>query len=912
MTDKKSKKKSDGVFWDNHSVYSDIIEELNAPVCFLDPKGIFLLSNPACEELFGVNKGKLKGKNLKDFVCPEVFKKVKKWIKKKEYLAELEISKNKGGNKNLHVMISSKHDKKGKHIGSLVLFEDISVRKKFEYKLEEQIDKLQKELVLKNNLFSSLLHKTPDHIYFKDRKSRFVQVSKAFVEDLGVENASEVIGKTDFEFFTKAHAEQAYREEQKMIKTKKPVIGKIIEEAYLNGETVWVSTTKVPWYDEKGNVIGVLGVSRNITETKKLEEKLKKRLAELGEEVVFKSNLLSSLLDNTPDNIYFKDEKSRFVAVSKSQAEWLGAKKTEELIGKTDYDYFTKEHAEQAFLDEQKIIKTGKPIKGKVEKETHPDGRVTWVSTTKIPRYDEEGKIIGTLGISRDVTQQKEIEAEQTLRESEEKYRILVENSQEGIYISRDDKFLFVNDYLCNILGCTKDELYKRKVWEIISEDDRSIFKEMKRRREKGESAPGVYEANIITKNRGIRFCEFFISKITYQGTESFMGIIRDITEYKDMEREREKADRLESLGILAGGIAHDFNNFLTGILGNISLAKLQLDPQSEIYKILEESEEAAQSARSLTQQLLTFSKGGRPVKVNMDVEHLVRSSSNFVLSGSNVRCNFEFPENLWNIEADKGQLAQVFNNLILNADQAMPEGGFIKISAENLELKEVKNLPLLTGRYVKIEITDRGIGIPEDVLSKIFDPFFTTKQKGSGLGLSAVFSIIKRHEGYITVQSEQGKGTSFYVYLPAVDKNKVMLEEGKEIPKGKSKILIMDDKSFVRNAAMKALKLFGYEVEGVANGEEVLTLYKREMDKGDPFDLVILDLTIPGGMGGEDTLKQLRKINPEVKAIVSSGYSDAPVMAEYKKHGFNAVVRKPYRYEELCEIVNEVIKERE
>jgi two-component system cell cycle sensor histidine kinase/response regulator CckA len=1409
MTRRKTKGKGKDISFNNHSIYSSIIKEIRIPGCFLDPEGTFLLSNTACNDLFGVKKGGLVGRNLKEFVNPKVFKRVREWKNKKNNLSEFEISKSDGKNKTLHGIFSPKYisdKKKKKYIGSLVLLEDITAGKKFGFKLKEQIDKIEKELVFKNNLLSSLLHKTPDRIYFKDKKSRFVQVSRALVEKLGVENMGKVIGKTDFDFFTKPHAQQAYREEQKMIKTKKPVIGKVIEETYLDGRTAWVSTTKVPWYDEKGEVIGILGISRDITETKELEDKLKKRLAELGEEVIFKSNLLTSLLENIPDLIYFKDKNSKFVRVNKAKA--LKADKEEEfLIGKTDFDFFPKDEAEEMLKDEKQIIERGKSIIEKEQKVTRPDGREEWVLVTKVPRYDEEGNIIGTLGISRDVTQRKkaqeqlkeneertrailsalpdilfqvkkdgtfisyytgnedtlyakpdeflnkniqdilpkdlavcskssikeaiktgkvvsfeyqltakddlrdwearfskidketalilirditekknaqreksklddlieqssdailrldtemhidytnkatkelfdypfaelkgktlefliadpdfkeiqrdifekvtngeiysgehlnikkdgsaffchmrvmplfddsnniygymaslrdiseerksreelvfrknlldslleltpdeiffkdrdcrylevsaskakkfgvpkeeiigktdfsffdeevadeyfeeeqeiiksrkpmpggvgkridkngevhwvsytkvprhdkegnvigiigisrditklkkaeedlrreeellsnalesmedgilvldrnfhftywnssmerisgiprekvlkskklpweifpnlkeaeiddmmkkamegevvkrdkipykskdaiktftsemylplknpegdiygivgvvkeitkEIESEETLKESEEKYRILVENSREGICIFRNDRFLFVNDYLCDILRCSKEELYKVEVWDIISEDDRNIVREMERRRGVGEEIPDVYEANIITQKGDVRFCEFSIIKITYQGLESFMGIIRDITEYKDMEKEREKADRLESLGILAGGIAHDFNNFLTGILGNISLAKLHLDSNEEVYDILEESERAAQSARSLTQQLLTFSKGGSPVKVNIDVEDLVRSSANFVLSGSNVRCNFEFSEDLWNVKADRGQLTQVFNNLILNADQAMPEGGIITIRGENFKQDQDKSLPLKMEKYVKVEIHDRGIGIPEDVLPKIFDPFFTTKQKGSGLGLSTVFSIIKRHEGHITVQSKLGKGTSFFVYLPATDKDKSRPnEKEKKIPKGRGKILIMDDKSFVRNAAVKALILFGYEVEGVADGAEAVLLYRKEMNKGKPFGLIILDLTIPGGMGGEDTLKKLREINPEVKAIVSSGYSEDPVMSEFKKHGFNAIVRKPYQYEELCEIVRKVIEEK-
>ena len=1409
MTGKKSKNKNNTFLSGDSSIYSTIVEAINAPLCFLDAGGTFLLSNPDCDALFGVKKGGLIGKNLKKFVSPTVFKEVKKWIKGKERLAQFEISENKKNNKTLCVVFSPKYEKKNKkkkYIGSLVLFEDITSKVNFEDKLEGKIVGLQKELVFKSNLLSSLLHKTPDHIYFKDKQSRFVQVSRAFVKNLGVKKVDEVIGKTDFDFYAKPHAKQAYREEQEMIKTKKPVTGKIIEETYLDGRTAWVSTTKVPWYDEKGDVIGVLGISRDITETVELEKKLNERLAELGEEVIFKRDLLTSLLDNIPEHIYFKDLKGRFVEASKSVAGQFGVKNSEDLIGKTDFDFFTKEHAEQAYRDEQEIIKTGKPIEGKIEKETYPDGSITWVSTTKIPRYDKNGKIIGTLGISREAAQNKsteeqlkeseakdrailsalpdvlfqvskdgtfiscyarskdmpyvepeeflnknfhdvlpeeiayrgirsikkairtgetvsfesrfvvkgtlrdwearfakvdketavvlirdvtgikksereiyrlndlieqsadailrmddemrinyankttkdlygytfaelegktleflmaeadseevirdiffqvskgityygehlsikkegtvfycyikvmplfdedlniygymasladiseekkareelvfrknlldsfleltpdkvffkdrdcrflevsksqaeeynlsrdeiigrsdfsfqkkeiaekyfdeeqnimnkeepllvneerhvnadgtskwvsytkvprynedgdvvgiigisrditelkeaesdlrkeeellsnalesmrdgilvldknfhftywnnsmerltgvpreevigsnkvawevftnlktaevdimmrramegevverskipyilesgkkmftsemylplrnpegdiygivgvvkeitrEIETEETLKESEEKYRILVENSSEGICIFRADKFLFVNKRLCDMLGYSKEELYKMEIWETISEDDRNIVKEMERRREKGEEMPDVYEANIVSKKGDLRFCEFAIKKITYQGLGSFMGIVRDITEYKDMEKEREKADRLESLGILAGGIAHDFNNFLTGILGNISLAKLHLNPEDSAYEILEESEMAAQSARSLTQQLLTFSKGGKPVKINMDVRDLMQNSASFVLSGSNVRCDFDFPKDMWNVKADRGQLSQVFNNLILNADQAMPGGGLIKVKGRNVKVKEDDNLDLKKGKYVKIDIQDEGVGIPEDKLRKIFDPFFTTKQKGSGLGLSTVFSIVKRHEGCIIVQSEIEKGTTFSVHLPAVDKEIAPPKEIVKIPHGKGKVLIMDDKSFVRNVAVKALKLFGYEVEGVADGSEAVALYKEEIKKGKPFDVIILDLTIPGGMGGEDTLRELREINPKVKAIVSSGYSDDPVIAEYKKHGFNATVNKPYQYEELCAVVTKLIKEK-
>jgi two-component system cell cycle sensor histidine kinase/response regulator CckA len=618
---------------------------------------------------------------------------------------------------------------------------------------------------------------------------------------------------------------------------------------------------------------------------------------------------LSNALESMEDGILVLDKNFHLTYWNNSMEKISKVPRDKVLnSGKTPWEIFP--NLKTTKVDEMmKQAMNGEVVKRERIPYESADRKKIFTSEMYLPLKNTDGDIYGIVGVVKEVT--KEIKAEETLRESEEKYRILVESSKDGICICRTDKFLFVNDRLCEILRYNKEELYNTEIWQIISEEDRNIIKEMEKRREKGEEMPDVYEANIITKDGDILFSEFSVRKITYQGLESFMIIIRDITEYKDMEKEREKADRLESLGILAGGIAHDFNNFLTGILGNISLAKLHLDPQDEAYDILRESEKAAQSAKSLTQQLLTFSKGGAPVKVNIDIEDSVKSSANFVLSGSNVRCNFELPGNLWNVKADRGQLTQVFNNLILNAVQSMPEGGIIRIRGENLNIDKNNNLPLKNEKYVMIGIHDRGIGIPSEIIPKIFDPFFTTKQKGSGLGLSTVFSIIKRHEGHITVASKMGEGTSFYIYLPATLERTVKeREKDKKTPKGKGKILIMDDKSFVRNAAVKALTLFGYEVKGSADGDEAVSLYKEALNEGKPFDVVILDLTIPGGMGGEDTLKKLREVNPKVKAIVSSGYSEDPVMSEYKNHGFNAVVSKPYQYEDLCEVIRKVIEE--
>lgn len=394
------------------------------------------------------------------------------------------------------------------------------------------------------------------------------------------------------------------------------------------------------------------------------------------------------------------------------------------------------------------------------------------------------------------------------------------------------------------------------------------------------------------------------------QGTRiGWVNVVRDITNRKKMEEELLKTQKLESLGVLAGGIAHDFNNLLTAILGNISLIKLYLHSPEELSQILEDAEKASLRARDLTQQLLTFSQGGAPVKKTISIVELAKESASFCLRGSNVRCEFSVPSELWQVKVDEGQISQVINNMIINADHAMPEGGVLRIGFENIVIAGNDLLPLKQGEYVKISIQDYGIGIPKEYLQKIFDPYFTTKQKGSGLGLATAYSVIKKHDGHITVESVKGDGSTFHIYLPA-SLQKALPKDAKEekIPHGKGRILLMDDEEAVRKATGLMLNSIGYEVVSAKDGGEATELYKKALESGQPFDAVILDITIPGGMGGKEANKKLLEIDRNVKTIVSSGYSNDPIMSEYKQNGFKGVIAKPYRVEELRDTVSMVI----
>ncbi|MGW8180411.1 MAG: hybrid sensor histidine kinase/response regulator, partial [bacterium] len=405
---------------------------------------------------------------------------------------------------------------------------------------------------------------------------------------------------------------------------------------------------------------------------------------------------------------------------------------------------------------------------------------------------------------------------------------------------------------------------------------------------------------------------EMLAQIVQIKGVPLAQGVFRDITERRKMEAEAARVQRLESLGILAGGMAHDFNNILTPILTNLSMARAYGDLDGETDEMLAEAEKATSRAKGLTQQLLTFSRGGAPVRRPTSISKLLSDTAKFALSGSNVKGEYSFREDLWPCEVDEGQIGQVIHNMVLNADQAMPEGGIIKIRAENVVIGQEEDLPIRDGGYVRISVADQGIGIPERHLSKIFDPFYTTKERGSGLGLSTSFAIVKRHGGTIRVESELGVGTTFNVYLPASEREACVRKRERRKPlRGEGRILVVDDDEDVRRSAGNALERLGYRVEFAEDGAEGIGIYKTAIEGNRHFDAVIMDLTIPGGMGGKEAMRELKRIDPDAIVIVASGYSGDPVMSEFMEYGFVDVIQKPYKIEDLGEVLAKVTREK-
>ena len=443
----------------------------------------------------------------------------------------------------------------------------------------------------------------------------------------------------------------------------------------------------------------------------------------------------------------------------------------------------------------------------------------------------------------------------------------------------------------------------------IHPEDFECIDRAMRDAIEKG--FPYREEFRIVRRDGSIVWAET-IGKIHRSESgkiSKLSGTVQDITERKRMEEEFLRSQKLESVGVLAGGIAHDFNNILTAITGNLSLAKMHAATEDELYDLLKEAEIAAIRAQGLTRQLLTFAKGGAPVKETASIKDILKESCLFVLHGSRSGCEFSIADDLLSVEIDVGQVSQVINNIVINARQAMPEGGLIQVSADNVVIEEGQVLPVKPGRYIRISIKDQGVGIPEKHLLKIFDPYFSTKHEGSGLGLATTYSIIKKHDGHITVESTLGEGTTFHIYLPASEKAVPEKEEARLI-KGHGRILVMDDEESIRKMTKRMLKDLGYESEFARDGAEAIQMYKAAGESGKPYDAVILDLTVPGGMGGKECVTKLFEIDPELKAVVSSGYSDDPVLSNFQEYGFKGALPKPFKYLSLGKVLYNALKD--
>lgn len=644
---------------------------------------------------------------------------------------------------------------------------------------------------------------------------------------------------------------------------------------------------------------------RDITQRKEAEDALRES-----------DKRFRSLIENSSDAITMISAEGTVLYAGPSLQHVVGYSPDEMVSG----NLFQLVHPDDRFLAEtlfKELITHPRKVMTLQFRMLHKDGTWRWMEGIANNLISEPS--IKTVVFNfRDITERKK--ANEALAEEKERLLVTLRSIGEGVITTDTQGCVVLMNRSAEITThVTQEEAMGRPIQQILrlaSEKTEEIIEypvdkvlQTKRIADATDHVlilPKTNEKRIITDNAA-----------PIQDKEgNLLGVVvvfRDTTDRLKMEEELLKARKIESIGILAGGIAHDFNNILSAILGNISMSKMKLEHgnKEKSLELLTRAEKASERARDLTQQLLTFSKGGAPVKRTSSISDLLRDSASFSSAGSNARCEFAISPNLWPVDMDAGQMSQVINNLVINARQAMPNGGVINIEANNIIFDSDNTkygVHLKKGNYIKIAIRDQGIGIAPENLQKIFDPYFTTKKSGSGLGLATSYSIIKNHEGAITVESAKGTGTIFYIVLPA-SKNIMPLQKVQESrpEPAHGKVLIMDDEEIIVEMSEAMLTELGYQVATAKDGKEAVELYIKHKNMGSPFDVVIMDLTIPGGMGGEETIKQLKAFDSNVKAIVSSGYSNDPIMANFKKFGFVNVLTKPYQIRELARIIDSI-----
>jgi PAS domain S-box-containing protein len=634
-----------------------------------------------------------------------------------------------------------------------------------------------------------------------------------------------------------------------------------------------------------------------------------------AEEIVQASEArLRQITDNMVDMVGQFDERAVFQYASPSYERILGYR-PEELVGRSAPELIHPDEREAATERLDAMLRGG--TDSVQFRYRHRDGSYRWIESTGRNIVSADGTVLGSILGSRDVTERKR--AEEALHKSEEMRRGVLDSVDEGfIVVDRDYRILTANRAYCAQVAVPAASLIGMRCFEVSHRLARPCH-------ESGEDCAvrrAFASGRPTTANHTHREAD---GQVLYVETRAFplrdeagevssvIEAVTNMTEKHLLEQERLKTQKLEAIGTLAGGIAHDFNNLLQGVFGYISLARLKCDDKEQGLAALTEAEKALHLSVKMTNQLLTFSKGGKPVKRPIPVRPTVESAVKFALSGSRSASHIS-GDDLWLVDADEGQIGQVIQNIVLNADQAMPAGGRISIAMRNVA-PPGGDLPqsLPPGTYVEITIADTGGGISQHDAARIFDPYFTTKEKGTGLGLATSYSIIKNHGGLIDMKSKLGEGTVFSLYLPAAQgaRTAPLVGTADALPAGgrKGRVLLMDDEAVVRNVAGELIRALGHDVEFASHGEEALAMYREAMRTARAYDAVILDLTIRGGMGGAETMQRLLRLDRDVTAVVSSGYSDDAVTSNYGENGFKAFLKKPYNVDQLQQVLNTTIR---
>jgi PAS domain S-box-containing protein len=539
------------------------------------------------------------------------------------------------------------------------------------------------------------------------------------------------------------------------------------------------------------------------------------------------------------------------------------------------------------------------------------NGQRFYVSSTTGPFHNDKGEIIGFISVMIDITRRKR--AEEALQQSEERYRSLVENTQDGYFICdfHTGGFRFLNQRMCDLLGYTREEALQLTLWDVLSENDHRIMRTLIESQQAGPKTNTPPRSYIAVRKQETQFrAEISTALVTFNEKPAIQGLLRDVTEKERLHAKLQQAQRLESVGTLAGGVAHDFNNLLMAIQGNASLALNKVKASHSAYDKLRNITTYVEDAAALTKQLLGFARGGKyEVKATQLNDLIQKTAHMFGRTKKEITIRVKPQQDLWSIAVDRGQIEQVLLNLLVNAWQAMPNGGQIFIRTSNVVLDSAyaKAYNVKPGEYTKTSVTDTGVGMDKAVQNKIFEPFFTTKDRGrgTGLGLASAYGIIKNHDGIINVYSERGKGTTFTIYLPATETDEITGEKSDMSPlRGTETVLIVDDEEIILNVASELLQELGYRTHIARTGLEAVDVYHQQQDE---IDVVILDMVMPE-MSGEEIYKKIRQMNPEVKILLASGYSIDGKASQILRYGCNGFIQKPFNIEELSRKLRELL----
>jgi len=889
----------------NRDRFRELVESSSDLLWEVDKNGVFTYVSPKIRDILGYAPEAVLGGTPFDLMPPKEAQRMSEiFLQKKEkclpIVAIESINLHKDGRR-IRFETSGEpfFNTDGNLSGYRGVTRDITYRKETEEKLRIS-DEFQR----------ALLETSPDYTFIIDIEGTILRVNREH-QDLSID---EVMGTNIHRFVPNEYHEPFNLALRKTLETDQIQSLEIATELS-DGWRYYLNRLSPIIVDEETTSFMI--IATDITDQKLAAEALRES------EVKYKS-LFESASDATFIMDVSEEHGARFIECNDSALTLFGVSCREEILGRTPELFSPPNQPDGRDSTEKSRALAMATMEGSPQffewEHIRSDGTLFWVEVN-LNRIELKGEFFMQV-VVRDITERKL--TEQALQASEEKFRNIFENAHDAISIveiTEDHRAICIdaNRSALKLFGLSHRDQILGKTPEMFSppvqpdgQSSHDKVQELVRTVMNGK--PQYFEWEHEDADGMPFWVEVNLMRVRLKGKDYLQVVLRDITERKRIEEEQQKIEKLKSIGTLAGGIAHDFNNILVGLFGNISIAKSKLGDNHPVYQYLDRAEQSMDRASLLANQLLTFARGGEPVREDVNLGELVKKASSFYLSGSKVKPIFRQNDELWMAAVDKGQIQQVFSNLTINANQAMPDGGHLYITLENAEIGMGQIPDLIPGKYIKGTVRDEGIGIDPKHIDRIFDPYFTTKQTGSGLGLATVFSIIKKHEGHIKVNSILNKGTTFTLYLPASNIGtlpKEMLHPFDEISTSgqKAKILVMDDDEMIRETATEMLKEDGFIVETAMDGEQAVAMYKKSMDTGEPFDLVIMDLTIPGGIGGKEAINDILKIDPNARVIVSSGYADDPVLANYAEFGFKGIAAKPYTMKKLRSAVSRVLK---